>query len=443
MQIDELFGQVWRSADLVTDLERVCGFGGRFAGSAGEVAARAFLKERLSELPGASVSSAPFPFRTWERDTQRLHLLGGNGVETELAATSLVLSPDAEGLELELVDLGRGSREDFRAHWNDIKGKAVLVQHEFPFSVSHIHRRFKYGWAVEAGAAAFLIANFQPGVGVVTGSSGNGADHDIPALGVSLEAGRALSSAARVGEARVRIDITARRGEAEMETIVCDLPGRTSEMVVLCAHIDGHDLAQSALDNASGVAVVLEVARRLAPVVAGLKRGVRILFFTVEEWALTGSELYLRSLPIEERGRLALAVNLDTVVGHPQLNALVSEDRALADWVTSVTARRGAPVLPIYPVQANSDHYNFFLNGIPALRLIAGYEEPEATTRLLLTPADTLDKVDVGQLRSAAMTTLDLVHAACVEPGIISPHFDPKERASQLEEGDPWVADRT
>jgi Zn-dependent M28 family amino/carboxypeptidase len=443
MNIDELYGQVWRSAELVDDLDQLCAFGGRFAGTVGERAARKYLKQTLSAMPNAIVSSQDFTFPTWERVRHEMTLVRPNGTETQIPVTSLVLSPDVTGLELELLDLGRGTKADFDAHWSEVRGKAVLVRHEFPFSVSHVHRRLKYGWAIEAGAAAFIIANHQPGIGIVTGSSGSGAPQDLPALGTSYEGGAVLAASCRRGTTRVRITTEAARRDQEMETIVCDFPGATDEVVVLCAHIDGHDLGQSAMDNASGVAAVLEAARRLAPKAGERRRSLRVLFFTVEEWALKGSELYLRSLSETDRHKIAVAINLDTVVGHPKLNALVSGDKTLGSWIRSNTANSGIPVEPIYGLQANSDHYNFFLNGIPSLRLIAGYEEPTSTTRLLLTPADTRDKVDTGQLRSSTMVTLGLTHAACVEEGQISPHFDPRERMAGLDRSDPWVADRT
>src|SRR5690554_5002285 len=137
MRIDELFGQIWRSRELIDDLDRLCAFGGRFAGSEGEVAARGYLKDRLNELEGGTVRSDTFMFPTWERQRHELTLLHADGSQTELAASSLVLSPDVNALELELVDLGRGTKADFDAHWSEIRGKAVLVRHEFPFSVSH------------------------------------------------------------------------------------------------------------------------------------------------------------------------------------------------------------------------------------------------------------------------------------------------------------------
>jgi aminopeptidase YwaD len=61
----------------------------------------------------------------------------------------------------------------------------------------------------------------------------------------------------------------------------------------------------------------------------------------------------------------------------------------------------------------NSDHANFALAGIPALRLVAGFDEPAANLRYVLTPADTRDKVEAGELVRSAVLAAAIVAAAC------------------------------
>ncbi len=61
----------------------------------------------------------------------------------------------------------------------------------------------------------------------------------------------------------------------------------------------------------------------------------------------------------------------------------------------------------------NSDHANFALAGIPAVRLVAGFDEPGANLRFVLTPADTRDQVDEGDLREATLLAAALTAAAC------------------------------
>src|SRR5690606_4166171 len=141
---------------------------------------------------------------------------------------------------------------------------------------------------------------------------------------------------------------------------------------VLSAHIDGHALAESALDNASGVAAAIAVARAFAPATGALRRGLRVRIFSAAEWALAGSRPYLAGMDPAERGRFVLNVNLDTVAGGSRLTALTSEFPALDDFVRAATRAVGIPVATHRPMMSNSDHYNFAQHGIPALRLVAG-----------------------------------------------------------------------
>jgi hypothetical protein len=64
-------------------------------------------------------------------------------------------------------------------------------------------------------------------------------------------------------------------------------------------------------------------------------------------------------------------------------------------WSSAETAAlAGLPVATHLPLMANSDHANFAAHGIPALRLIAGFNAPDSNLRLLLTAADTRDRTN-------------------------------------------------
>jgi len=147
------------------------------------------------------------------------------------------------------------------------------------FATDHIHRRLKYQWARERGASGFFIGSHVPGNLVVTGSPGG---DEMPAARTTQEAARAL---AKTGNEypRVCLEIATRTQESVAQNLIAEIPGRTDEWIVLCAHYDGHDLAQSAIDNGSGVAVVLAVADALASSVPSLRRGLRLALFTIEE----------------------------------------------------------------------------------------------------------------------------------------------------------------
>ncbi|TMJ25846.1 MAG: Zn-dependent exopeptidase M28, partial [Alphaproteobacteria bacterium] len=234
----------------------------------------------------------------------------------------------------------------------------------------------------------------------------------IPALGIAPETATRLARRAE-GWPRVTMIVETDEAPAETETLVYEYPGSTDEWVVLSAHVDGHDLAESAMDNGSGLASVLAVTRTVAPDVAQWRRGLRVMFFSVEEWALTGSAQYVQALSDAARAKIALNVNLDSVAGSPNLAALSSGYAGVEPFLLRVAADNGQSLRAVRPLMTNSDHANFAAGGIPAIRLVAGFDDPAAHLRVVLTPADTRDKVAQSELRQATLLTAALVAAAC------------------------------
>ena len=401
---------------LMRDFHAICDFGGRFAGSDSETAACDWLEKRLEEVSGAIPQRMPVSYRGWSRGEAVLERLDGPGGRH--ACISLVQSPSTstDGLDADLIDIGRGTEADFDRAGAAIDGSIVLVRHEYMFAADTVHRRRKYEWALDRGAAGFLIAGHIPGPDhPVAGSSGATPERGIPAAGISAATATALT---RDGPARVRLRISSAEAPRRADNLILDLPGKAPEWVVLSAHIDGHHLAESAIDNATGLAAVLAVVAELAPRVADFECGLRVALFTVEEWALTGSADYADGLNDEERAAIRLNLNLDSVAGSPNLTALTSDFPALEAWLLERAAAHGARLGVHRPLMANSDHYNFARVGVPAVRLVAGFDEPESCLRYVLTPADTRDKVRAEDLAAAAWLTARLVEDACRMPAL-------------------------
>ena len=183
--------------------------------------------------------------------------------------------------------------------------------------------------------------------------------------------------------------------------LIADLPGQGPDWVVVSAHIDGHPHGESAIDNATGVAVALGLARLLAPHARQCRRGLRVCLFSAEEWGLVGSRIWLEQMDEAERRSMVININLDSVGGASGLTALTSGFDRLDAWVKDTAALAGLPVATCLPLMPNSDHANFAAHGIPALRLIAGFNAPDSNLRLLLTAADTRDKVRPAELDEA------------------------------------------
>jgi hypothetical protein len=394
---------------LWSDFQTLCDFGGRLSGTPGEAAAMEWLRARGAEACGVACREIPVVYNGWRSIRACLTLASGHTAECHPLVRSIGTGPG--GLTAEVVDLGRGTPEEFEAHRADIAGRIVLVRHELMFAAGTIHRRRKYDLAREMGAVGFLIAGPVHG-DVVAGSSGRTGGIGIPAVGIAPETAARLVRTAK-GWPSATLEISIEEAEAQTATLTFDLPGRTAEWVVLCAHVDGHDLAESAMDNATGVAAALAAARSVAPRVSQMKRGLRLAFFSVEEWALTGSAQYVGALDEAARNAIALVVNLDTVGGSPRIAALTSGFAGLEPFLLDTAEAHGHSLRCVRPLMFNSDHANFAAAGIPAFRLVAGYDDAASNVRLVLTSADTRDKVARSELTAAADLAAVLVAAAC------------------------------
>src|SRR5690606_25421757 len=261
------------------DFEAICDCGGRVAGSESETQSLRVVEAMLRTIGSGDLRSESAPYAGWHGLESSLELLRTEGPALPLVANALLgaQSTGPEGLVGEMIDLGRGTPEQFALHRAEIAGRIVLVSHEYPFAAGHIHRRRKYDAAREAGAAGFIISNPVPGIGPTCGSSGRAGGAGIPAIATEFESGARLRRAERP-QVRMRT-----RGEVANKTtqvLVLDLPGQGPERVVWAAHIAGRALAESALDNASRVAAAIAVARAFAPAIGALPRGLRVCIFS-------------------------------------------------------------------------------------------------------------------------------------------------------------------
>ena len=170
--------------------------------------------------------------------------------------------------------------------------------------------------------------------------------------------------------------------------IVAKLPGSDpvlkDEYVVLSAHIDhigigepinGDRIYNGAMDNASGSAVLLDVAANLKNSPQSLKRSLLFVFVTGEEKGLLGSK-YFAQYPTVDAKSMVADINIDMFLPIIPLKTLVVFGLAesdLGDLATQVAQARGVQVEADPEPQRNifirSDQYNFIRHGVPALAM--------------------------------------------------------------------------
>ena len=131
-----------------SDFQALCDLGGRLAGE-DEAAALDFAEKRLAAVPGATFRAEPVEYPGWRcRTAQLTHAVTG----VSFPCTPLLGTAVTVGVVAEVLDLGLGRPEDFERHANRIRGRIVIVRHEYPFATGHVHRRVKLGLAQQMGA---------------------------------------------------------------------------------------------------------------------------------------------------------------------------------------------------------------------------------------------------------------------------------------------------
>jgi len=181
-------------------------------------------------------------------------------------------------------------------------------------------------------------------------------------------------------------------------------------------HYDGHDIAQGAMDNGSGVALVLELARTFGPLRGQLPRTLRFIAFAVEELGVLGSTEYVKKHH-QELESVSLMLNLDACVGSSPAALMLNRFEELRSLLQGFAADMRYQLSLDRSVVTASDNFPFVMQGIPAINLVRRRLDPQLGHGYGHTAADTLDKVSEVDLRESAMVAARLVLRAASHAG--------------------------
>lgn len=184
----------------------------------------------------------------------------------------------------------------------------------------------------------------------------------------------------------IDVDLNANYSDMSTRNVVGKIEGSDQslrdEYVIFSAHhdhlgitepVDGDSINNGAIDNASGVSAVLEIAGSLKQVESELRRSVKFLFVGAEEMGLLGS-LYWSQNPTVEPGKVSANINLDSMQAFGETRDLVligSGRNTLTDLFREHLQEANRVAMPDpRPEQGifyRSDHFSFARVGIPAI----------------------------------------------------------------------------
>jgi Zn-dependent M28 family amino/carboxypeptidase len=227
-----------------------------------------------------------------------------------------------------------------------------------------------------------------------------GSGHSFDEIAALIREKKPLPHFALTGT--LRVHATLKREPLDSENVIGIYEGSDpklkSEYVVMSAHLDhvgvgrpqnGDAIYNGAMDDASGVASVIEIARHVKASGAAPRRSIVFMTVTAEEKGELGSK-YFAAHPTVPAGKIVADITLDMFLPLYPLNVIEVQgltESSLGDAVRAAAKEQGVDVQTDREPEQNrfirSDQYSFIRAGIPSLAFKFGYEfgSPEEKIR--------------------------------------------------------------
>ncbi|HUG97935.1 MAG TPA: M20/M25/M40 family metallo-hydrolase [Gammaproteobacteria bacterium] len=427
----------WRHArSLTTEV------GPRPAGSAGDRAAVAWALANLADLGFDEIRPQPVVVPAWVRGQAEARITQPFPQQLAVVALGMTIGTAEEGIEAPVVRfeslaaLEAATPEDVRGHIVFIDERMERARDGSGYSAAVTKRRNGPSVAAERGAVAVVIRSvgtsdnrlphtggtrFTEGVRPIPAFALAGPDADM--LARQVDSGRGV---------QMVVSSTARSlPPARSANVIAEIRGATrpEEIVILAAHLDSWDLGTGAIDNASGVAILMEAASLIARMQRRPARTIRLVLYANEEAGLDGSKTYTAAA-LESDEHHVVGIEADAGAGLIfELNSGVGEAA-----LPVVEAMRGV-LEPLGIAGGDNDSTGgadlstLRAAGMPVLSLqhdMSSYFDWHHTAN------DTLDKIDPEALKQAVAAYAAVIWiAANIEgdfgafPAVPPPPADP------------------
>ncbi|SIR83375.1 Zn-dependent amino-or carboxypeptidase, M28 family [Haladaptatus litoreus] len=430
---NSVVGDAVTSTESWDTLEALVSVGNRMAGQAGEAEGAEIIADAFERGGAREVEINEFEIPGWWRGSSSLSV-GGETLAADHEVIALPGTPSGEATG-ELVDVGYGLAENFEER--DLDGKIVMASSETPEGHGRwIHRMEKYVCAANAGAVGFVFRNHVEGCLPPTGEIGyHNRPGPIPAVGVSKEVGTRLlrehAAEGNEGEedsgSETTISVECRNEPTNSRNVEAVVGPDTEKEVLVTAHVDAHDISEGANDNGAGSALVAEIGRLLEQVELACR--VRLITFGSEEIGLYGAYHAAETHDLES---IKCVINIDGAGNSRNLGVGTNGFTELGDAFEEVTDEMRLPLSMHERISPHGDQWAFVQEGVPS---VMAYSRSEGSGRGWgHTHADTLDKLDIRDLRAIALALSNVVVAVAEEDREI-PHKSREQIRDEIDEG--------
>ncbi len=286
--------------------------GARLSGSPQAQRAVEYVESEMKKL-GLDVRLQKVTVPHWVRGEEKGELVEWEGMakgttqKVVLTALGGSIATAANGLTAEIVVVD--SFDELNALGADkVKGKIVLFNNKFDQQMAE--QGFggnAYGQAVAYRGGGAIAAAKLGAVAVLVRSAGGSQNRlahtgamryapdvtKIPAAAVSFEDAEMIAYLAKMGKVKIKLLLTPQTlPDAVSYNVIADLKGseKPDEIVIVSGHLDSWDLGQGAIDDASGVAVSMQVLHMLKQLKLKPKRTIRFIAWMNEENGAMGGK---------------------------------------------------------------------------------------------------------------------------------------------------------
>jgi aminopeptidase YwaD len=386
-------------------LKRLClEISNRSVGRAGNRAASDYFAARVA-LFGFETETPSFDCIDWKQEGASLQV-DGVSYEAQVSPFSLSCKVQARlvvASTIEELEAAEASGQVLLVRGE--LAKEQLMPKNFPFYNPEEHQRI-YALLEAANPAALIAAtarNPQMAGAVYPFPLIEDGNFDIPSVYLTEGEGDRLAQQAG---GKATLEIRSWRIPAQGFNVIARKGGGDGKRVVVFAHIDAKDGTPGALDNASGVVVLLLLAELLRDYSGSL--GIELVAMNGEDYYACPGEIQWLAGNAGSLDDILLGINIDGAGYHRgntafSLYSLPFEIEQVVREVFGSYAdiQEGEPWY-------QSDHSLFIQNGVPALA-ITSQEVFAILTEIAHTEADVPAKVDPGRLVGVASALKDLL----------------------------------
>lgn len=294
----------------------------RWTGSIGERESGDWMEEQLAGM-GYETRQTRFDCPGWEYEGEEFYL---EGKPLEASAQFYSVGCDVRGRLAAVKPDGKGG---FRG---EVKGKIALVKETDTRDV--IERNTILLALESSGAVAAIMESEYPDT--YSTKMFRTPESELPAAGVSGEVGQKLFAA--LGK-EARLVIRARQTQSTTSNVFGERGPADGPVFLMCAHHEASPGSPGAYDNAAGIGVVLEMAKRFSKVKCGAR--LRFVGWGGHEFGAMGSKWYVENCRDEARKvkRLLVFDGVGVEEADPEITAWGGEQ--LLEKVRAYAEKRG------------------------------------------------------------------------------------------------------